>query len=56
MSRLVQSCREEIKQFYFINKRILLQIFEEEGVMPEDCEIKQIPKLLRKHRAELMGS
>jgi hypothetical protein len=54
VSRLVQSCREEIKQFYFINKETLIQIFNEENVLPDDCELRQMPKLLVRLRGRLM--
>jgi hypothetical protein len=56
VSRLVQSCREEIKQFYFINKETLIQIFNEESISPEDCELKQLPRLLIRLKEKLMAN
>lgn len=54
VSRLVQSCRDEIKQFYFINKETLIQIFNEENLLPDDCDLKQLPRLLLKLKEKLM--
>lgn len=54
VSRLVQSCRDEIKQFYFINKETLIQIFNEESLLPDDCDLKQLPRLLLKLKDRLM--
>lgn len=56
VSRLVLSCKEEIKQFYYINKETLREIFEKENLMPEDCELKQLPRVLTRLREKLMGS
>ena len=56
VSRLVLSCKEEIKQFYYINKETLREIFEKANMMPEDCELKQVPAGLQRLRGKLMGS
>lgn len=55
VSRLVLSCKEEIKQFYYINKETLREIFEKENLLPEDCELKQLPRTLLRLREKLMG-
>ncbi len=57
VSKLVLSCKTEIKQFYYINKDCVRAIFSEEDNLPdEDVIIKHLPKLLAKHKEALMAS
>lgn len=57
VSKLISSCKGEIKQFYFINKTNLQELMEENDFDNEEIEeIKKVPPILLRNREKLMRS